>query len=123
MVVDFIVARLTEDESLAEAAADAMPKDMDSWVDGDRAALGAFLERWSPWRVIALCVLGRRLVSQHRPVRDELGRNVCATCDNRRGTPGWPCRTLVLLANEWSEQPDFRVEWTAHRLHAVAPRP
>lgn len=118
-IVEFILARIAEDEELAAAAANAMPPvaALPHLVDDDPLAL--FVGRWNPWRVMALCVLQRQDVLTHRPIADGLGGWFCSTCDDRRGKPGWPCRPLKLLANGWGDHPHFRPEWTPQRRRTL----
>lgn len=114
-ILEFILARIEDDEVLAGAAADAMPTMAVIPQVDYRDAIAEFVGRWNPWRVMSLCVLQRHCVLAHRPIRDEFGGMICSTCDDRRGHSGWPCRPLKLIANEWAEHADFRPEWGAER--------
>lgn len=115
-IVEFISERVREDEARAMAAAASLPPGEHHDGEGStHDALGQFLMQWNPWHVMSLCVLRRHTIQMHRPVVSDLGWRACATCDDRRGQPGWPCRSLVLLANEWVEHPDFRAEWSLTR--------
>lgn len=98
-IIDFLLARIGEDEELAESLAhDRDTKLLDGLRRNDDA-LADFVQRWSPWRVFSLGVLGRRLSSAHMPILGEHGVMLCSSCDDRRRSPGWPCRIVLLLAN------------------------
>lgn len=119
-IVEFIAARIREDEARAMAAAESLPPgEHDGGEGSPHDALGQFLIQWNPWHVMSLCVLRRHAVQMHSPVVSDLGSLTCATCDARRGQPGWPCRSLVLVANEWVEHPDFRPEWSLTRARRL----
>lgn len=116
LIVDFILERIAEDENLAMEAAQHAERHVEAAgpYDADNP-LVRFIAKWTPWRVMSLCVRRRQEVAVHRPVPDAVGGRICATCDGRRGHPEWPCHTLLLLANEWEDHPEFRWEWSLHR--------
>jgi hypothetical protein len=55
----------------------------------------------------------------HRPLLDEAGRMRCGTCDDP-GADNWPCASMLILANEWVDHPEFRAEWALHRRRLLA---
>jgi hypothetical protein len=118
-ITEFIRARISEDEELATAASEEMP------LGGHRDRIDAhdpvaeFLAQWNPEHVMYMCMLRRHGLQTHRPIVSDLGWRSCATCDDRRGRSGWPCRSLLLLANEWLEHPAFHVEWALTRRHTL----
>jgi hypothetical protein len=114
-IVEFILARIPEDEALAGAAADAMPLAAAAAHVDEDDPVAQFIGRWNPWRVMSLCTLHRHCVLAQRPIADEFGGTFCFTCDDRRGRSGWPCHPLKLLANDWVEHPEFQPDWTIAR--------
>lgn len=119
-IVGFILDRIAEDERLAEGALDHLPQ---AAVDqGEEAAdpIALFVGRWNPWHVLSLCVLRRQAVMAHRPLLDAADHLSCSTCEDDRGAAAWPCTTMLLLANEWVDHPQFRPEWTLYRRRTLA---
>lgn len=114
-IVEFILSRIAEDELLALEAVDGMWAEALSSPHDDADPVARFMGQWTPWRVFSMCVLGRRLVAEHRMITDRLGRASCASCDPDGMLLRWPCPTLMLLADEWNHDPAFEVEWTAAR--------
>lgn len=107
-IMDFILARIGEDEAIAECSIDRHPL-THAWEAGDPADCD-FATRWNPWRVLATCATRRQIVWAHRAVPDRDGL-VCASCAPREGQAAWPCDTLHLLSQEWVEHADYRYEW------------
>ncbi|SFY52079.1 DUF6221 family protein [Streptomyces sp. F-1] len=132
-LVEFLRARLDEDERVAQAAGGA-------WVDGPaanwvtavpvgessgpvhRVALAItggerdHIVRHDPARVLAEVDAKRRLLAEHELVPagqgGELGCDICVA------TPSWgpevvsgPCTTLRLLALPFADHPDYREAW------------
>ena len=122
---DFLLARLLEEETLAQAAIDAHP-DGHTWTDeGD--ADTAHLARWNPWRVLSACVGKRLIIAAHRDVGPGLDRRAepdrslkaraCSTCGQYdEYAIEWPCYTLRVLALDWFDHPAYRIEWRPQRL-------
>jgi hypothetical protein len=124
---DFLLARILEEETAAQAAIDAHPDDH-AWntsldADGDHFA------RWNPWRVLSSCVAKRLIIAAHRDVGPGLDRraepdralkvHACSTCGQYdEYAIDWPCYTLRVLALDWVEHPEYRVEWRPQRLSA-----
>jgi len=128
-IVDFILARVAEEEQLAHAALDGH-NPSGSW-NGEFK--GAHSKHWSPWRVDTACITRRLIVNAHRntgPVivpqpggHPDLVAATCETCRDRSGHPTpWPCYTLRVLASEWADHPDYRNEWRPRRLRDVVER-
>lgn len=122
---DFLLARLLEEETLAQAAIDAHPQGH-AWTEtGD--ADSAHFTRWNPWRVLSTCVAKRLIIAAHRDVgpgldrRAEVDRSLkrraCSTCGQYdEYAIEWPCYTLRVLALDWVDHPDYRIEWRPQRL-------
>jgi hypothetical protein len=124
-IVDFLRARLDEDEQAAREAdtsAEMVTGIPRSYAD---APVAVHISRWHPARVLAEVDAKRRIIDEHpaatgwdgqitadHPHRDP----VCATCADydRHGDPTgepYPCATLRLLALPYREEPDYRPEW------------
>jgi hypothetical protein len=117
-LVEFLRARLDEDEQAARAAA-GLTVDAQGYEE-----VLTHLQRWGSARVLAEVEAKRRIVDLHLPTTSEyhLGKTdedgygtvnpVCPTC----GTPDEyavqaPCPTLRLLALPYAGHPDYRAEW------------
>ena len=122
---EFLLARLLEEETLAQAAIDAHP-DGHAWT-GTGDADSAHLARWNPWRVLSTCVGRRLIVAAHRDVGPGLDRradpdrslkaHACSTCGQYdEYAIEWPCYTLRVLALDWVDHPEYRIEWRPQRL-------
>ena len=116
----FIGGRIAEDEQIAQDAIDGHESGYrwgcSTTVDGQQMA------RWNPWRVLSNCVSKRLIASAHRDagpgVERRAGRNdarvdhTCSTCGQYDGDAiAWPCYTLKVMALDWVEHVDYRVEW------------
>jgi hypothetical protein len=122
---DFLLARLLEEETLAQAAIDEHPEGHD-WTDTADAD-GAHFARWNPWRVLSTCVAKRLIIAAHRDVGPGLDRraeadrslkaHACSTCGQYdEYAIEWPCYTLRVLALDWVDHPAYRIEWRPQRL-------
>jgi hypothetical protein len=122
---DFLLARILEEETLAQEAIDARP-DTHAWSDVTGPE-GAHFAHWNPWRVLSSCVTKRLILAAHRDVGAGLDRraepdralkaHACSTCGQYdEYAIEWPCYTLRVLALEWVEHPDYRIEWRPQRL-------
>jgi hypothetical protein len=126
-LVDFLRARLDDDEKLARAASPGpwhVDEDSDEIlaVDGIVVAEGFALSgrqlratiqhiaRHDPARVLAEVDAKRRIAKVHERLPDA---EFCVTCDAPSGIPGEPsgCATLRLLALPYANHPDYRDEW------------
>jgi hypothetical protein len=103
-LADFLLARITEDTMLAlKQPAPEMPPLAPIWRREDAWSLCI-----DPARVLAECEAKRRIVELHAGYRDELsGFWYCDACDRSH----WPCETLMILAQPYSDHPDYLKEW------------
>jgi hypothetical protein len=122
---DFLLERILEEETLAQAAIDAHATGH-SW-DGEDDADSAHFARWNPWRVLSSCVAKRLIIAAHRDVGAGVDRradparmlkaHACSTCGQYdEYAIEWPCYTLKVLALDWVEHPSYRQEWRPQRL-------
>lgn len=133
-LVEFLRARLDDDEQVALAAAEGGPDWPDSPSERMTPAL-AHARRHDPARVLREVEAKRCIVAAHKqvPFTDvNLGMidaQVCFTCCSRMDMPddleepdGWdfprvktpfPCPTLRLLAAPFADHPDYREDWRA----------
>lgn len=122
---EFLLERILEEETLAQAAIDMHPPTHD-WELGDDAD-GAHFGHWNPWRVLSSCVAKRLVIAAHRDVGAGVDRradpdhvlkaHACSTCGQYdEYAIEWPCYTLRVLALEWVDHPSYRQEWRPQRL-------
>lgn len=133
-IVDFIRARLDEDEAAANSATsgpwtndDPMASDGvfakaidDFVVDCDYVHMGPFavhnathIALHDPSRTLREVAAHRALLDEHE--RTSVGCRTCCveTNDGYDYTPvRWPCPTLRILASIWSDHPSWRSEWS-----------
>ena len=107
-LADFLLARIAEDEEVAQAAASAVGRPLiDYHLD---LAEARHIARWDPARVLAECEAKRRIVEHHSSSGDDWP--LCAICTEvGPDAQGWPCLTLLLLALPYSDHGDYREEW------------
>ena len=135
-IVDFINARLSDDERTANSAGGGSwrwqtgPAERDGIVDhegvlrlwdGDDGAGGidclgdenVHIVRHDPDRVLREVASKRAIIGEHS---DDEGQ--CARCLDSDGitylgayTAPWPCPTLRALAAVYSDHPDYRPDW------------
>ena len=122
---DFLLARIAEEESLAQSAIDAHGTDH-RWEPADPAE-GRHFAYWNPWRVLSACVAKRLIIAAHRDVGPGLDRraepdralkqHACSTCGQfDEYAIEWPCYTLRVLALDGVDHPEYRTEWRPQRL-------
>lgn len=136
-LVEFLTARLDEDEQVARAAGDdrwaLIPVYEDATIRHDRmpeprsiqmveangeevgnvhgVAHAEHIARHDPARVLAEVDAKRRVLGPHGPAEFEYSDvDVCSTCD-RGGPLPFPCPTLRLLALPYSDHPDYDEAW------------
>lgn len=117
-IVEFIAARLDEDEALAEAAS-TFPYEGLSWADHVLACerdttpeMDAFVATHDPARVLREVAAMRAIVEHHRaePFEDAPDEFYCRVCDS--GIGGfYPCPTLRALASIWADHEAYDEEW------------
>lgn len=118
-IVDFILARIAEDEAAAHRALERSSPihRRDPGADAQHSA------RWSPWRVESACIAKRLLMRAHKDDGPTVRRRhghlpevlaaTCRTCHDEDGKrAAWPCYTLRAIATEWADHPDYRDDWT-----------
>ncbi|MFI6368910.1 DUF6221 family protein [Nocardia sp. NPDC050630] len=113
-IVEFIEARLAEDEAMATAAGtEDHPGGPTSW-DAIGPALLGHLGRHDPARVLRQCAALRAIIADHAPDHSDY---LCTRCVGKRsdapGDPGggFPCGTVLAIAAIWAEHLDYREEW------------
>jgi hypothetical protein len=122
---EFLLARIVEEETLAQRAIDAHGTGH-RWGEANLADGPQFMQ-WNPWRVLSGCVAKRLIIAAHRDVGPGLDRraepdralkaHACSTCGQYdEYAIDWPCYTLRVLALDWVEHPDYRNEWRPQRL-------
>jgi len=126
-LVEFLLARLAEDEQAAlDAAGYESRVYWDDAVDvhAIRPASREHYERHDPDRVLAQCRAHRALAEVHRPYAtfiwdDSLGRHYegCEACaephdwDPHKDGDWFPCITLRHLAAAYDTHPEYQREW------------
>lgn len=111
-LVDFLRARLDEDEQAAKGA----PWELDNegwpfWIDApieyDSDAAEAYRDRFTPTRVLREVEAKRRTVALHCDPRG--GDPSCSSIDYPENAED--CETLLLLTLPYADHPDYRQEW------------
>ena len=129
-IVEFLEARIAEDEAEARAAIDCESHENAGYVttilvahDGHRHGVISV----GPSRVLAECAAKRVIIAVHHP-HDHGGEHgdavFCDECqwdhgdnspriDNQpvEGFGAHPCRTLAVMASVYRDHPDYRSEW------------
>lgn len=130
-LVQFLRARLADDERAARRAGDSFRQIGETGVivatEGNRAeecasanwaGVAEHIVRHDPARVLAEVDAKRRLLIVHKR-DDRYSFSGCITCDagdNSCGCMGgsaydYPCETLRVLALPYADHPDYREEW------------
>lgn len=122
-IVEFLRARLDEDEQVARAAADAKGGaawyvsrggcgDIDIWVeqhlsedDDDETEVSLHVRRHDPARVLREVAAKRRLMALHRVGTDPCDAHDGATMESE------PCDVIGDLASVYSDHPDYDPAW------------
>lgn len=126
----FIGGRIAEDEQIAQDAIDGHEPGY-RW-GGSTTVDGQQMARWNPWRVLSNCVSKRLIASAHRDAGPGIERrpgrgdahveHTCSTCGQHDGAAiAWPCYTLKVIALDWVEHIDYRVEWRPQRGGSTVP--
>lgn len=126
-LVEFVLARITEDEEVARAAIEKADAEWEYesrlgqlWtVQNDeariihmpalRSPLGHHIARHDPARVLAGCERDRRIVAEHVAGESTESWVSCQTCAQWK--EGWPCTTLKALATVYADHPDYDPAW------------
>jgi hypothetical protein len=124
-LVQFLRARLDEDEALAREAppgpwhiGNAVDPTQPCHVhtfpgarmvaDGLNWLAAEHIARQHPARILSEVAAKRRIIAEHA-----LNGWVCTTCDNGEVEQTFPCPTLRILAVPYADHPDYRAEWRA----------
>ena len=108
---EFLLARIAEDEAIGRDWRHHPGK-----VQVHGGGTG-YLAICDPARVLADCEAKRRIVEEHRPLRQDpewaaLGQlPSCCTCGGMRGQRRWPCDTLRALVLPYASHSDYREDW------------
>ena len=110
-LTDFLLARIAEDEAVAERLRHKSAGDPWGWQPRQLETCDKARVDYPPARVLAECEAKRRIVEMHG------GFHECE--DGNQHGPGGegsdeftqPCPTLRLLALPYADHPDYREEW------------
>ena len=121
-LIEFITARLDEDEAVARRNIGRAPgtttglgdteeggpsfPDYQTYDGEDIDAANDYLDRFRPLRMLREVEVKRAILAEHAPAS---GRTICRVC----WTDGdqYPCSTVQHLAEIWSDHVDYRQEW------------
>ena len=106
-LVEFLEARIAEDEAEAKPMAGLDDDDRGGWAI-------VYAER-----VLAECAAKRAILEMHGPVKDEGWKSGedndflwCGSCGSIDDSPWpYPCGTLQALAAVYADHPDYQQEW------------
>lgn len=122
-LVEFLRARLDEDEKIARDASGAR---LWRWSVHDLMIINdaGHMQRFTPSRVLAEVEAKRRIMDLHGPANsdgffgDPEGHSGgCSTCTDldyaglATADGDWPCKTLCLLAVPYADHPDYDPAW------------
>lgn len=121
-LTEFLLARITEDESKARHAAHlyGRPPGIPGGATYHELAYPrghlpvvayAHASRWEPARVLAECEARRKIIELHA-----LSGDSCSTCGDGHDGYGdlyqrYPCETLRALALPYANRPGWREDW------------
>ncbi len=109
-LVEFLLARVAEDEAVARAASDQWADQEWDEIDEDQYL---HIDRHHPTRVLAECQAKRQLIQRHRErdgadgARHPTAPDRCTEC----GQHAWPCPTLCALGAVYSQHYDYDESW------------
>lgn len=115
-ITEFLEARITEDEALANNARGLLGIETDWWdwevlarrADAITRSDAKHMARHSPSRVLAECAAKRAIMRMHR--LSSVG--LCVSCaDAGPDSEGFPCDTLRTLTAAHKDHPAYRKEW------------
>jgi hypothetical protein len=123
-LIEFLRARLDEDEAAARAASPGRWVAAGTCIGSEdhgtmarmavpsgmyrkRVADAEHIARWDPARVLADCAAKRALLAQHARTEHE-GHAWCGHC---YGEPAWPCTDLRIMAQPYADRPGFDPAW------------
>ena len=117
-IVEFLEARIAEDESLAQAAIKSHAPD-EVW-ESELGSLNlwpediAFWASQTPYRVLAECAAKRAIIKQHEQSGSRwegfprADKQVTYCLEDQHASP---CMTLSHLAAVYADHPDYQQEW------------
>lgn len=119
-LVEFLLARITEDEEEARFHPDAV-----NWPDGVTPIGGLYT--WvgrdgsygtgiTEEHLLAECEAKRRIIEEHGPSVNYGEFWACSACGELDDVGDWapvylPCQTLRLLSLPYADHPDYDAEW------------
>lgn len=107
-LVDFLRARLDEDEAAARGVNRGLWNSRVALLDPD---LYGHVIRQHPARVMAEVEAKRRIVEIHREGDPDKDWRFCEQCSEDERLEPFPCATVRLLALPYADHPDCREEW------------
>lgn len=125
-ILEFLKARIAEDEALARAAlepshpygdkslpqipAENWGREVDGYLGG---SWGEHAAQWNPLRVLAECEAKHALLIEHFSARWAMVPHGCRVCRSYGAIPdAYPCVTVRVLAGVYAGHPDYRAEWS-----------
>jgi hypothetical protein len=124
-LVEFLRARLAEDEQAARRAGETFRQIGETGVivaiERDRAeecasanwtGIAEHIVRHDPARILRDVERDQRLLDLHAPGETEyVDGDVCMTCEVKGEGPYYPCQTLRLLTLPYADHPDYNESW------------
>jgi len=105
-LIEFLRARLDEDERIALAAVGGLFRVQCDWSD---TPVVEHIDRWTSSRVMAEVKAKRRIIAQHEGAHEcPLDGDSCGWVD---GDLRPHCETSALLALPYVNHPDYQREW------------
>lgn len=121
-IVEFLTARLRDDQAHADQAAKFAGREWselwsgavetadDMFITND-SGVSRHIERYDPARVLADVAAKQAILALHAPTDDDPGGPpYCIECQRYDGA-GKPCPTILLLAAPYADHPDYDPAW------------
>ena len=114
-LVEFLKARLAEDEAKAKTALPYWEHETDYDLARLYIETQDHVRHFTPERTLREVRFKRDIIAEHQP--NEHHADVCGTCDpgscGCSFTEYWPCPILRHLAAIYDWHPDYRAEWAS----------
>jgi uncharacterized protein DUF6221 len=119
-LVDFLLARIAEDEVQARSLVDTARDSRRMLGDPKLKLLGTMQIGWHAWpkieamatRVLVECQAKRLLIAEH-PRLPNFDPPECGVCESVLTPSPWPCATLRAMSLPFADHADYQEEWRA----------
>jgi hypothetical protein len=115
-LIDFLAARLDEDEAAAGRLATMLERQNMGGVWSSNGPLVTINTAWLPDRVLSEVATKRAILDRHQQARGLGDRLFCCWCSSDVDTEAsldvrWPCPDVRDIAAIWDGHPDYDPAW------------